>query len=143
MSPLELMYKLRKKFWLYIYKKNGIKIGENCEISPHSYLDKHRPNKKVSLIKIGNNVRISRWVMIVTYDTVDTKNPSILWKERKPKYGEVIIGNNVFIGALSIILPSTKIGNNVVIGANSVVKGEIPSNVVVAGSPAEIIKMVP
>lgn len=50
------------------------------------------------------------------------------------------IGNNVNIGAGSIILGDIKIGNNVDIGAGSVITKDVPDNVVVAGNPAKIIK---
>jgi len=52
----------------------------------------------------------------------------------------IIIGNNVFVGANSIILPSVKIGNNVVIGAGSVVVKDIPSNSIAVGNPCKVIK---
>ena len=51
------------------------------------------------------------------------------------------IGNNVCIGAGSIILPGVTLGNNVVVGAGSVVLGEFPDGAVIAGNPAKIIKM--
>jgi acetyltransferase-like isoleucine patch superfamily enzyme len=50
------------------------------------------------------------------------------------------IGNNVFIGFGSIIMPGVTIGNNVVIGAHSVVSKDIQSNVVAAGVPAKVIR---
>lgn len=56
------------------------------------------------------------------------------------KVGRVRIGDNVFIGANSLILPNVQIGNNVIIGADSVVTRNVPDNVVVAGNPARIIK---
>lgn len=55
------------------------------------------------------------------------------------KIGKINIGNNVFVGAYSVILPNTKIGNNVVIGANSIVTKDIEENSVVAGNPAKFI----
>ena len=55
------------------------------------------------------------------------------------KIGRVTIGNNVFIGAESVILPGVSIGNNVIIGANSTVTQDVPDNLVVAGAPAKII----
>lgn len=55
------------------------------------------------------------------------------------RIGRVDIGNNVFIGASTIILPGVKIGDNSVVGANSTVCKDVPANVVVAGSPARII----
>ena len=52
----------------------------------------------------------------------------------------VSIGDDVFIGAQSIILKGTRIGAGSIIGAGSVVVGEIPANVVAAGNPAVIIR---
>ena len=49
------------------------------------------------------------------------------------------IGNNVFIGADSIVLCNTKIGDNVIVGAGSVVTNDLPSNGVYAGNPAKYI----
>ena len=54
--------------------------------------------------------------------------------------GKVIIGNNVFIGARSIILSNVKIGNNCIIGAGSVVTKNIPDNSIACGNPAKVIK---
>ena len=56
------------------------------------------------------------------------------------EYGKVKIGNNVFIGAHSIIAKSVNIGDNVIIGAGSVVTKDIPSNEIWAGVPARFIK---
>lgn len=56
------------------------------------------------------------------------------------KQGTPLIGNNVLIGAGAKILGPIKIGDNVVIGANSVVLSDIPSNSLVVGSPARVIK---
>ena len=52
----------------------------------------------------------------------------------------IVVGNNVFIGSNTTILPGITIGNNVVIGASSVVTKNIPDNVVAAGIPARIIR---
>lgn len=52
----------------------------------------------------------------------------------------VNIGNNCWIGGSATILPGVTIGDNVTIGAGSVVVKDVPSNVVVAGNPAKIIK---
>lgn len=56
---------------------------------------------------------------------------------------EVIIGNNVWIGSKVIILKGAKIGDNSIIAAGSVVLGkEYPSNVIIGGNPAKVIKEV-
>jgi acetyltransferase-like isoleucine patch superfamily enzyme len=137
------IYSFITKNKIRYYKRKGIDLGENCKISPQSYIDCHRPNKNVKLIKIGNNVRISRWAMILSTDIEITEDPSVLWEKRNLTFKKTVIGNNVFIGTQVIILPGSTIGNNVIIGANSVVKGKIPSNSVAVGSPARVIKTIP
>lgn len=52
------------------------------------------------------------------------------------------IGDNVLIGANAVILEGVKIGNNSVVAAGSIVTEDVPENVVVAGSPAKIVKNV-
>lgn len=90
------------------------------------------------MLSIGNNVNITSGVRILNHD--------YSWSVLKNKYnlvlggvGKVCIGNNVFIGVNSIILMNSEIGDNVIIGAGSVVHGKIPSNCVIAGSPAKVI----
>lgn len=57
------------------------------------------------------------------------------------EYGLPIkIGNNVWIGGNTVILPNVTIGDNCVIGAGSVVTKDIPPNVVAAGNPCKIIR---
>lgn len=53
----------------------------------------------------------------------------------------IFIGDNCYIGTGATILGPVTIGDNVTIGAGAVVTKDIPSNVVVAGNPAKIIKV--
>ncbi|HPI99495.1 MAG TPA: chorismate mutase [Enterococcus sp.] len=52
----------------------------------------------------------------------------------------ITIGDNVWIGGSSVIIPGVTLGNNVVVGAGSVVTKSFPDNVVIAGNPARVIK---
>ena len=54
----------------------------------------------------------------------------------------VVIGNDVFIGAKSIILKGVTIGENSVIGAGSVVTKSVPANQIWAGNPAKFIRCI-
>ena len=57
------------------------------------------------------------------------------------KYGiEVSIGNDVWIGGNTVILPGVRIGDNVVIGAGSVVTKDIPDWSFAAGNPCKVIR---
>ena len=49
------------------------------------------------------------------------------------------IGNDVFIGAETVVLPGVRIGSRVVIGANSTVTHDIPDNSVAVGCPARVV----
>ena len=54
-------------------------------------------------------------------------------------FGKVRIGNNVYIGNNSLIMPGVTIGDNVLVAAGSVVTHSVPNNVVVGGNPARIL----
>lgn len=60
--------------------------------------------------------------------------------KREQHYQKVIIENDVWIGANSVIMPGVKIGNGAIIGANAVVTKDVPDYAIVGGVPAKIIK---
>ena len=61
------------------------------------------------------------------------------WAGRGDKKGCPIIGDRVYIGAGAKVIGKVRVGNNVAIGANSVVTKDVPDNAVVGGVPAKII----
>lgn len=54
----------------------------------------------------------------------------------------VTIGENVWIGSSATILPGVTIGNNSVIAAGAVVTKDVPANIVVAGVPTKVVKVI-
>jgi serine O-acetyltransferase len=56
------------------------------------------------------------------------------------KRGIPILGDDVFVGAGSVLLGNIKVGNNAAIGANSVVINDVPDGVFVAGAPARKVR---
>lgn len=108
-------------------RKHGAKIGEHVTIY-NSTIDRGF----CFLIEIGNNVTI-------TNSTVLAHDASTQLYLRKTKVAKTRIGNHVFIGWGSIVLPGITIGDNVIIGAGSVVTKNIPGNSLVAGNPAKVI----
>ena len=85
-------------------------------------------------ITIGNNVTLAPRVHILAHDA-STK----LFLDHT-RVSNVTIGDNVFIGAGTIVLPGVSIGNNVVIGAGSLVSRDIPDGCVAVGNPARVVK---
>ena len=114
-------------------KKRGVNYGENLHLYGHV-----RWGSEPWIITIGNNVHLTDGIRFVTHD-----GGSLILRHEIPDLEitkPITIGNNVYIGVETIILPGVNIGNNVVIGARSVVSRDIPDNSVAVGTPARVIK---
>lgn len=98
--------------------RNGaeVQIGDNTSLNHGCMVISHEK------IIIGKDVQFGPNVLIYDHDH-DFRAKNGL-KELKYKTSPVEIGDNVWIGANTVILRGTKIGNNCIIGAGSVVKGE-------------------
>jgi maltose O-acetyltransferase len=109
----------------------GIEIGENSGIGINCF---------VKYAKIGNNVMMGPDVVFISqnHDFSDPDRP--LQQQGYIESPPIEIGDNVWIGTKSIILPGKKIGKNVIIGAGSVVTKDVPDCAIVAGNPAKIIR---
>lgn len=125
----ELLYRLRGEYTTKKLVSLGMKVGKSFSRLNGVILDPSH----CWLIEIGDNVTLAPRVHILCHDA-STK--TFL---NYTKVGRVTIGNRVFIGAESVILPGVTIGDDVVVGANSTVTHDIPSNTVVVGSPARVI----
>lgn len=112
-------------------RKLGVEVGTGCRI----YISQW--GSEPFLVSIGDKVTITSGVKILTHD-----GSTWLFEDergqRYQKYAPVKIGNHVFIGVNSIIMPGVTIGDRVVIGAGSIVTKDIPSGSVVVGNPARV-----
>ncbi|MBQ9231378.1 MAG: acyltransferase [Prevotella sp.] len=114
-----------------------IAIGDNCNIGEFTHIT------AINKITIGNGLLTGRFVYIG-----DNAHGSLSWEEAEipparrflKSKGEIVIGNNVWIGDKATILGGVTIGDNVIIGAGSIVTHDIPSNSLAAGMPAKVIK---
>lgn len=109
----------------------GVQVGVNCRIYSYKF------GTEPWLIEIGNNVTITSGVVFLTHD-----GSTWLIRDKKGRrflYRRIRIGNNIFIGINSIIMPGVIIEDNVVVAAGSVITKSIPSGKVVGGNPARII----
>lgn len=112
---------------------SNIFVGKNCFINYNcTILD----NGKVT---IGDNCMLAPNVSI--YTAGHPLYPDL--RNLGYEYGiDITIGDNVWIGGNSVILPGVNIGSNVVIGAGSVVTGNIPDWSFAAGNPCKIIRTI-
>lgn len=127
-------YICSRKFPIWYARRIGVTVGDNCRLINVSF------STEPYLIKLGNHVSATAvrfethdggvWVLRSEHPGIDIVRP-------------ITVGSNVFIGFEAVILPGVTIGDNVVIGARSIVSKDVPSNVVVAGVPARVIKSLP
>lgn len=125
--------KICDRVFFYGNKKN-ISIGENVIINEGTTIQ----SCEGSHIIIGDNVTISYEVMILTgglkFDSKILHDTHI--------HESVSIGDNVWIGARSIILPGVVIGNGACVAAGSIVTKHVKAETLVVGVPAKEIKQI-
>ncbi len=134
MNKFKLLFSKIYRFFYPIdlvtmYKKMGVKIGENCKFQFETVID----YSHYWLIEIGNNVTLAPRVHVLSHDASTKTHLNYT------RIGKVKIGDNVFVGAGSIILPGVEIGNNSIVGSGSIVTKSIPANSVYSGNPAKFI----
>lgn len=111
----------------------GVRIGRNCRMINVKY------STEPYLICIGDHVSATK----VHFENHDGG----VWcfRDKQPEIDiikPIKVGNNVYIGYGTVILPGVTIGDNVVIGACALVSKDIPSNSVAVGIPARVIKSI-
>lgn len=133
-------------------KEMFAEIGEECYIEPplhsnwagkHVHFGSHvYANFNLTLVD-DTDIYVGDKVMFGPNVTVATAGHPIEphLRELQMQFNiPVHIGNNVWIGANSVILPGVTIGDNTVIGAGSVVTKDIPANVVAVGNPCRVMR---
>lgn len=121
--------KILSIMYLKYIEKKGFHHGKNLHLGKGANIDA----PFCQYISVGDNVTITKGCYILAHDA-SMKNLI-----GKTKVSPVTIGNNVFIGAHSVVLSGVTIGDRAVVGANSCVTKSIPAGEVWAGAPAKFI----
>ncbi len=124
---------------VYIEAPFRCDYGYNIEVGENFYANYNLVILDVGKVKIGKNAQIAPNVAIYTAGHPvhpDSRNSGY-------EYGiDVTIGDNVWLGGNTVVMPGVHIGNNVVIGGGSVVTKDIPDDVIAAGNPCRIIRKI-
>ena len=123
--------------WFNIEAPFRCDYGYNIEIGENFFANYNFIVLDVGKVVIGDNVQIAPNVAIYTAGHPvhpDSRNSGY-------EYGiGITIGDNVWIGGNTCIMPGVTIGNNVVIGAGSVVTKDIPDNMIAVGNPCRVVR---
>ena len=114
-----------------------ITIGNDCDFGRYNHITCSNQ------VTIGNGVLTGMFVLITDNSHGNlTIEESEIRPSLRPLFskGEVVIGNNVWIGDKAAILAGVHIGDGAIIAANAVVTKDVPARVVVGGVPAKVIK---
>lgn len=109
----------------------GVEVGAGCRIYTRNF------GSEPFLVSIGSRVTVTSGVQFITHD-----GSTWLVRDgngRRFRFAPVTVGDDVFIGVNSIVLPGVSIGSRCVIGAGSVVTKSIPSGSVAVGTPARVV----
>lgn len=123
------------RYLIYSPNKYAKYIGVNIGV------DNFIPDKKCwssepYLITIGNHCQITSGVRLFTHgggNVARDKYPDF------DVFGKIVIGDWVYIGSGSLIMPGVTIGDNVLVAAGSVVTRSVPPRTIVAGNPARVV----
>ena len=115
-------------------------IGRNVQLNDYVHIG------AAESVTIGNNVLIASRVFITdhnhgSYSGENPSRPDDIQIGRPLSTSAVVIEDNVWIGEGAMILPGVRIGKNSIVGGGALVNKSVPANVIVAGSPARIVKV--
>lgn len=111
----------------------GLRIGARVFVNRSCYFDLSAP------IDIGDDVVVGHHVIFVTADhEIGTARRRAGPVVPKP----IAVGDGAWIGARSFIMPGVRIGRGAVVGAGSVVTRDVPTDCIVAGVPARILRQI-
>ena len=111
------------RYWI-LTELYGMKISRSARVSWGTKLDKTYPK----CIHIGEESYLASGAIVFSHDFT------------RRLHSHTYIGKRCFIGANAIIMCGVKIGDEVVVGSGAIVTKDIPSNCIVAGNPARIIR---
>ena len=113
--------------------------GFNIEVGKNFFANYNCTILDVAKVKIGDNCQFAPNVAV--YTAGHPIHP--VSRNSQYEYGiSVTIGDNVWIGGNSVIVPGVHIGSNTVIGAGSVVTKDVPDWVIAAGNPCRVIRKI-
>ncbi len=133
------------KVWAFTHILPGARIGSNCNICDHVFIEND--------VLVGNNVTIKcgvqLWDGVRIEDNVFIGPNATFTNDMFPrskvypeKFFQTVVKAGASIGANATLLPGITIGENAMVGAGAVVTKDVPAGALVVGNPAKIMRQV-
>jgi galactoside O-acetyltransferase len=127
-----------------IYLVEGVSLrAENGQLQIGSRFAANGGSKVIAdhgRISIGAGVMLGPNVVIRASDHCSARVDVPIWEQGQTG-GEIVIGDDVWIGANSVIVSGVKIGQHVIVAAGAVVTRDVPDYAIVAGVPAKVVRI--
>lgn len=132
----------KTRIWAFVHILPGAKIGKDCNICDHVFIEND--------VVVGNRVTIKCGVQLWDGVTIEDNvfiGPNVTFTNDlfprsrivPEQFLKTIIKKNASIGANATILPGVEVSENAMVGAGAVVTKSVPPNAIVVGNPAKII----
>ena len=123
----------RTKIGAFVEIQKNASVGKRCKISSHTFVCEG--------VEIQDNVFIGHGVIFIndSYPRATTAAGE-LQTETDWKVEKTVVCKGASIGSGSTILSNVTIGENAIVGAGSVVTNDVPTNAIVAGNPARVLR---
>lgn len=117
----------------FVSQSANIKMPWNLVLEDRACLGANCNIYNLARVTLRNKAVIAQEVYVCcgTHDFDDEALPLVI--------GEIVVGEDAFIGARAFLMPGIEIGEGAVVGACSVVTKDVPSHTVVAGNPAKVV----
>lgn len=113
----------------------SITIGSHTHIQPRCVFSAYKGS-----IRIGSNVQIAPNCGFYPYDH-GTAAGELISKQPPETKGDIVIGDDAWLGFGAVVLSGVRIGHGAVIGAGSVVTLDVPDGAIAVGVPARVVRM--
>jgi len=131
------------RIWQFAVVLAGAKIGDDCNICAHTFIEND--------VTIGHSVTIKSGVFLWDGTQIGNKvfiGPNATFtndkyprsKQYPDQFKGIVVEAGASIGANATILPGIRIGAGAMVGAGAVVTRDVPENVVVVGNPAQVVQ---